>query len=197
MAVVGLAGFVCLASVPASAHEHVTVGAYEFTVGWRDEPAVAGVLNGLDLGIAQHRSNGTIVMVVGVEGNLTAVLSTGPASLTKALAPQFGRPGWYTFDVIPTRAGTYHVRLLGTLNTTRIDANVTLDGVALASDLAFPLPDPTPSELQSRIDAANAQIGALQSQLTLAVGIGAVGVVLALATLFAYIRVSRRSRKPE
>jgi len=150
---IGLVAAFPLAVRPASAHQHVTVGEYELIVGWRDEPAVAGYLNGLDLGIEHHFPNGTTAWVVGVAGNLTAVLSTGPKNVSKALEPQFGRDGWYTFDVIPTRVGTYHLRLLGTLGSTAVDATVNLDDVSPASDLAFPT-----SDSQSQLDAANAAI---------------------------------------
>src|SRR5690348_9757773 len=61
-----------LATSPVAAHAHVMQGEYELTVGWRVEPAIVGSLNGLDLGIQDHRSNGTVVWVVGVETNLTA-----------------------------------------------------------------------------------------------------------------------------
>src|SRR5213083_3361945 len=124
-----------LAVRPVVAHQQVTLGEFVLTVGWRDEPAVAGYLNGLDLGIQHRYSNGTTVWVVGVEGNLTAILSTGPKNVSKALDPQFGRDGWYTFDVIPTREGIYSVRLMGTLGSTAVDIKVDLDQVIPASDL--------------------------------------------------------------
>src|SRR3989442_14616641 len=87
-----------VASVPAAAHEHVTVGAYELIVGWTTEPAIVAVMNGLDLGVQHHLLNGSTEPVAGVEGTVTATLRTGSDSVVKALAPQFGRPGWYTFD---------------------------------------------------------------------------------------------------
>src|SRR5439155_21054085 len=103
--------------------------------GWRDEPAVACHLYSLYLCIQHRYSNGTTVWVVGVERNLTAILSTGSKNVSKALDPQFARDGWYPFDVIPTRAGTYIVRLMGHLDTTPVDVTVTLeDEVVPASD---------------------------------------------------------------
>src|SRR5437867_12644620 len=113
-----------LVGPPVAAHEHRMVGEYELTVGWRVEPAIVGSLNGLDLGIQDHLSNGTVVHVVGVEMNLTATLSTGQTTKMYALSPQDDRPGWYTFDVIPTVAGGYSVKLVGTFNTTAINLTV-------------------------------------------------------------------------
>jgi hypothetical protein len=182
-------------AVPVSAHEHVTVGEYELTVGWRDEPAIAGYVNGLDLGIQHHYPNGTTVWVVGVAGNLTAVLSTGPSNVSKALSPQFGRDGWYTFDVIPTRAGTYKVHLTGTLGTTPINVTVALDDVSPASDLAFPVADPPASDLQSRLDAANAAIANLQLFMIAALIVGILGVLVGVIGLATVRRMSREQRK--
>jgi hypothetical protein len=179
-----------LAVRPASAHEHRTVGEYELIVGWRDEPAVAGYLNGLDLGIEHHFPNGTTAWVVGVEGNLTAVLSTGPKNVSKALEPQFGRDGWYTFNVIPTRVGTYHVRIVGILGSTAVDLTVPLDDVSPASDLAFPTGDP-----QTQLDAANAAIAGLQWQLTLALVVASLSIIVAVVGLAMGWRMFRGSRK--
>jgi len=188
----GLAAAFPLAVRPVSAHEHVTVGEYELTLGWRSEPAVAGYLNGLDLGIQQRFSNGTTAWVVGVAGNLTANLSTGQASVPKALEPQFGRDGWYTFDVIPTRVGIYSVRLSGTLGSTPVDVKVSLDDVAPASDLAFPVDDPTASDLLSRLNAA---VAGLQLLLILALVVACLGLLVAVGGLLLGRRASRSQRK--
>jgi len=193
---IALAGFVSLPASPVSAHERVTIGEYELTIGWRDEPSVAGVLNGLDLGIVQHfASNNTTYPVVGVETNLSARLSMGLLGINKTLAPQFGRPGWYTFDVIPTRPGTYRVRITGTLNTTAIDAAVNLDDVSPASELSFPVADPTATELQNQLAQTNARIAALQSQMIIAIAAGVVGILMALAGLAISARAARSQRK--
>ena len=193
---ISLAGFVPLTASPVSAHEHVTIGEYELTIGWRDEPSVAGVLNGLDLGIVQHfASNNTTYPVVGVGARLSARLSMGLLGINRTLAPQFGRPGWYTFDVIPTRQGTYRVRITGTLNTTTIDVAVNLDEVSPASDISFPVADPTATELQNQLAQASARIAALQSQMIIAITAGVVGILMALAGLAISARASRSQRK--
>jgi len=181
----GLVATLPLAVRPASAHQQVTVGEYELTVGWKVEPAVAGYVNGLDLGIQHHFSNGTTVWVVGVAGNLTAVLTTDPKNVSKALEPQADRDGWYTLDV----------RLQGTLGTTPVDVTVHLDDVSPASDFAFPVADQPASDLQSRLDAANAAIAGLQVQLTLAVALAVLGILLAAAGVIMGRRMSRGPRK--
>ena len=175
----GLVAGLALAARPVAAHEHVTVGEYELTVGWRDEPAVAGVLNGLDLGIEHHYPNGTTVWVVGAAQNLTATLSIGPASVAKAVEPQDGRDGWYTFDVIPTRVGIYSVRVNGTLGSTAVDVKVDLDEVVPASDLQFPVTDPTPADLEALIATANASLAIAGIIAGLGLALGATGIAVA------------------
>jgi hypothetical protein len=178
LALAGIIGFV---GQPVAAHKHVTVGEYELTVGWRDEPAVAGSLNGLDLGIA-WTSNATPVL--NAQNDLTVVLSFGSSSVSKDLEPQFGRAGWYTFDVIPTRPGVYSVRLSGTLGATSVDETVDLDAVGPAAALAFPAADPTAGELKAQLDA-------MQVQWILSIVLGAVGLIVAGVALASRRRVAQ------
>ena len=185
---IGLVAGLPLVARPVAAHEHVTVGEYEFIVGWRDEPAVAGAKNSLDLGIEHHDPNGTTSWVVGVASNLTATLSIGPASVAKALEPQFGRDGWYTFDVIPTREGIYSVRVMGTLGSTAVDIKVDLDQVIPASDLEFPVTDPTPSDLEALIAAANASLAIASIIAVTGLAVGGTGIIVAWG-------LTRKSRK--
>jgi len=174
----------------------VTVGEYELTVGWRSEPAVAGGLNGLDLGIEHQFSNGTSAWVVGIERDLNATLTTGPALVVRAVEPQFGRPGWYTFDVIPTVPGAYSVRIAGRLNaTTPVDVTVGLDPVAQTSDYQFPVTEPTATDLQNSIAQLNAQLAALQTLLTILIGVALVAVLIGAASLVLTVRASRSVRR--
>jgi hypothetical protein len=193
--VVGLMVAFPLVVQPVAAHTPKMVGQYELTVGWRVEPPTVGFVNGLDLGIQRHYPNGTTAWVTGVT-SLNATLSTGPATSAKhSLDPQSGRPGWYTFDVIPTRPGIYTATINGTLGSTLVGVKVDLDAVGPASDLAFPVPDPTPSDLQGRLDAANAVIAGLQTQVLASFGVAIVGVVLGGIALVRGIRMSQRERK--
>jgi hypothetical protein len=180
---------------PAAAHAHVTVGEYELIVGWRQEPAIVGVLNGLDLGIERHFPNGTTAWVVGVENNLTATLSTGPASVQKSLAPQDNRPGWYTFDVIPTVPGAYVVRLNGTLSSTRSNVPVNLDPVDPASAYQFPVSDPTASELRDAITRLQNQNAQLATLLIVAIAVAIIGTAVGGASLVFAIRTARSERR--
>lgn len=184
-----------LAAPPVAAHTHVMQGEYELTVGWRVEPAIVGSLNGLDLGIQDHLWNGTVIWVVGVETNLTATLSTGQATKMYALSPQDERPGWYTFDVIPTVAGAYSVKLVGTLNTTAVNVTVPLDAAAQASDYQFPLTEPSATDLQNSITALNAQLATLQTLLIVLVAVSVLAVLIGAVSLAFTMRSARAMRR--
>ncbi len=192
LAVIGLV--TVFGSAPSAAHDHVIVGEYELIVGWRAEPAIVGSLNGLDLGIEHHLANGSTEWVVGVAGNLTVSLRTGSLSVPKALEPQFGLPGWYTFDVIPTREGAYSVRIVGALNTTAVDVVVDLDPVGPRSDVEWPVPDPTPSELQDQITTLSGENAALRGQVGTALAVGIVGVLLGVVGIALGVVMGRRKR---
>jgi len=194
IAIVLIGAITAFGSPPVAGHEHVILGTYELIVGWTTEPAIVGALNGLDLGIVHHLSNGTNESVLGAETTLTATLRTGSASVVKALAPQFGRPGWYAFDVIPTREGAYSVRLLGTLNTTAVDVSVNLDLVGPRSDIEFPIADPTPSQLQDQITALARENAALRAQIGTALGVAYAGIALGIAGIAVGILQGRRKR---
>lgn len=169
----------------AIAHEHAYEGDFDFTIGWRVEPPFVGVLNGLDLKIEKNITGGGQEPVEGVAAALTATLSIGGSSVVKSLEPQFGQPGWYTFEVIPTREGIYSVRIQGTLETTAVDETVEIHEVGVRGDIEFPVPDPTTPELK-------AENVALQSQMTLAMGVGVVGILVGLVSLVVAVRAMRK-----
>ena len=184
LVLIGTAASLLASAPPSAAHEHIQAGPYELTVGWREEPPLVGELNGLFLRV-EYSTNGT--PVEGAHQFLAAVLMTGSASLTAPLGPQFGQPGVYTFDVIPTRAGNYSVRLMGTLGTTSVDVVVALDNVRPASAVAFPAADPTASELQARLDT-------LQTLLILTIVVALIGLTVGA---FSLSRLLKKARGPE
>jgi hypothetical protein len=155
-----------VAASPAAAHEHYTTDPYEFIVGWTGEPAIVGVVNGLDLGIEVHGAANSTEMVTGVAEDLTVTLMSGGQSTVKALAPQFGSPGWYSFSFIPTRTGAYSVRIAGTLNGTAINFTAPLESAEASDEYQFPAVDPTPAELQEQLDDVSAALQAERANST-------------------------------
>jgi hypothetical protein len=166
------------------------VGPYELTVGWREEPPLVGELNALFLGV-EYSTNGT--PVEGAHQFLAAVLTSGPASLNATLRPQFGQPGVYTFDVIPTREGRYSVRITGSLYGTSVDVNVQLEDVTARSTVEFPVQEPTALELEIALDRVNAESSTLRAQLGLALAVAVAGTVIGTVGLALSVFTWRRT----
>lgn len=148
--VVALVFGLALAPVGAAlAHEHREIGPYEFTVGWKVEPALVGERNGVDLRVVHHE---TRKPVEGLEKTLRVEVLFGAERRELALRPVFGQPGRYTADLIPTRAGDYRFRFVGTVGETAVEATFDsaegkFDKVQPATEFQFPAPLPDPLTL--------------------------------------------------
>ncbi len=132
-------------SVIVLAHEGREVGNYTIEIGWREEPAYTGLMNGPEITVVRHsdegdhegevtpepesehtdteadheeaESNG----VIGLEDTLQIEVTFGPASRTVNLRPIVSEPGHYTADLIPMRPGDYTFRVFGTIEGTEVD----------------------------------------------------------------------------
>lgn len=194
LVLIGTAASLLASAPPSAAHEHIQAGPYELTVGWREEPPLVGEFNGLFLGV-EYSTNGT--PVEGAHQFLAAVLVTGSASLMATLRPEFGQPGVYTFDVIPTREGSYYVRITGSLSGTSVDVNVRLEDVTARSAVEFPLQEPTASELEMAVDRVNTENTALRAQLWAALAVAVAGMVIGTVGLtFGVFALRRKYQKP-
>jgi hypothetical protein len=181
---------ISVAAPRASAHEHVHVGSFEFTIGWAEEPPVVGVLNGLDLGIEEDVGGGVFEEVDYAVGNISAEFLFGGATYGKEIEPQFGRPGWYTFPIIPTRAGAYSVRVFGELNGTALDFTVQVEEVMSAADISFPAVQPTPDELAQanqetslRLEETRAALAQAQNLAIAGLAAGVLGIAVGAVAL--------------
>jgi len=151
-----------------SAHEGREVGDYTIEIGWREEPAYTGLMNGPEITVSRHggeddptegeatpeaegeptdaeeaeheeESNG----VIGLEDTLQIEVTFGPASRTLNLRPIASEPGHYTADLIPMRPGDYTFRVFGTIEGTEVDETFSAaDGqfstVEPIEDIQFP-----------------------------------------------------------
>src|SRR2546426_1943786 len=104
----------------ALGHERRNVGPYQFVVGFLNEPAFAGTINGIDVTITDTRANSK--PVEGVEKTLNAeVTSGGLRPLPITLVTRFGMPGHYAGFFVPTKDGTYTFRFAGMVESTSVD----------------------------------------------------------------------------
>lgn len=164
VALLGLSVLLALAS-SASAHEHVTAGDLEFVVGWGEEPPVVNQLNTITINVERNLVPSGTERVTGVAANLTVNISTGPYHAVKLVEEEPGSPGVYGFPIVPTREGTYKVRIIGQINGTSIDVETEPEDVVLGLDTNFPITDPTAKDLNVNATEQQAQIEDLQSQL--------------------------------
>jgi len=78
---------------------------------------------------------------------------------------------------------------------TAVDVTVDLEPVGPRSDVEFPIPDPTPSELQDRITTLSGENAALRGQVGAALVIGIGGVLLGVVGIAVGLLAGRRARR--
>ncbi|MAU00609.1 MAG: hypothetical protein CL608_25985 [Anaerolineaceae bacterium] len=165
----------------ALAHERVEIGPYVIVVGWVNEPAIVGERNALFLEITENDEP-----VTGVEATLDAELLYGGRTFRSNLTPSL-TPGQYTVEFIPTVRGQYDVRLFGSIEDTDLDEVVAPEEVFSADRIQFPEPEPSVRELQretqQQIDELEARLQTAQLVAYIGVGVGLVGIALAIWSL--------------
>lgn len=135
----------------ASAHEHRTVGDYEFVVGFINEPAVQDELNGVDLRVslpasgtpAASEDEAEATPVEGLEESLSVEVIFGDQKVTLPLEARWNQPGAYVAYFIPTQPGDYSFHITGEINGQQVDETFTsspetFSSVAPRADLEFP-----------------------------------------------------------
>ena len=153
-----------VAAAPALAHEEHKVASYNVEVGFGTEPAYAGVTNSAQLIITNNGKP-----VTNAKG-LKVAVSTGDAE-PKAfpLEPHFGdgwgTPGDYRAFFIPTAPGAYTFKVTGTLGGKKVDQSYTsikdgFDEVTDPAEVQYPAPDPSGSQLTTRLDREAARLNA-------------------------------------
>lgn len=171
-----------LATGPALAHERIVSGDYAFVLGWLEEPAIVGLKNAALVEVTTAQSDQP---VEGAEGTLTAQIVYGGKSKELLLRPLEGQPGTYGGDFIPTRRGTYTLKLGGMLNGQPIDVSHDIEEVGTADSLTFPEPQ---ADLQKSIDALQDELSTTRTFAIIGTALGALGLLLAGVAL-------RRRRK--
>jgi len=202
-------------AAPARAHERRTVGAFQFAVGWGDEPSYTGFKNSVQVTITEA-GGGAVVTDLG--DSLKVEVSKGAEKASLPLVANFrvgafGTPGDYRAWLDPTRAGAYTFRFTGSIRGQNVDesfssSKTTFNDVDDVAGIQFPAKDPSTGELGTRIDREGARRetglrdaqGRADSAQTLAwvgVGVGAVSLLAGVAALVLAGRGrGRRSGRP-
>ncbi len=170
----GLAAGALLSSLTfapvVSAHSHITIGDYEVTIGWMNEPTLVGQPNGVE--VLVEGPDGNPIVDLGGDA-LAVVVSTGEQDtpslpLTPAFSIEggFGTPGQYTAELIPTLPGEYTFHFTGSIRDEPVDVSITsgedtFSSVNSTSDLEFPIKVPSLADVATRLDRIDGRIEAL------------------------------------
>jgi hypothetical protein len=127
------AALLVVSPISVGAHEHREIGEYTLVVGFINEPAVSGELNGLSLTVHQASTSATPVAegedegtpVEGLESTLQAEVILGDQKMPLTLSTVWKTPGAYESWFIPTAPGDYSFHIWGTINGTQIDETFT------------------------------------------------------------------------
>jgi hypothetical protein len=193
---VGVVVGVCLFGAPAAlAHEQRQVGAYQFTVGWGQEPTYIGEQNKVQLFI--HDTHGN--PVDGIETPPTLHVEVIFGSLTSPpldLEPSFdpdtglGTHGEFDAAIIPTAVGDFTFHFFGSIHGQKVDERftsgpTTFNPVQDPTGIEFPAKVPTLPDLAAlagrlgpRVDHAVAQATSTTSKADSAHTLGLVGVIM-------------------
>jgi hypothetical protein len=157
----------------AFAHERIVSGDYAFVLGWLEEPPVVGLKNAALVEVTTAKDDQP---VEGAEGTLTAQIVYGGKSKELLLRPLEGQPGTYVGDFIPTRRGTYTLKLGGTIDGQPIDVSYEIEEVGSLDSLTFPEPQ---VDLQKSIEALQSELSTTRLLALVGAALGTIGLVLA------------------
>lgn len=187
-----------LSSTTTIAHEKHTAGRFHLEIGWGEEPAFTGYKNSVTVSVAD--ASGKTALDPGGAALSVEVLF-GDQHVVLPLRPVWGRPGEFRAWLIPTRPGTYTFHVTGKIKDQPIDvrstcSEKTFDCVSDASELHFPVKDPSAEQLAESVSRAlpRAERAASAASTATRMAIAALAVaVVALAA--AVVLGTRRSAK--
>jgi hypothetical protein len=185
-------------AIPIAAHETISAGNLRMTIGWRDEPAFSGLSNAVEVDVTDaHHSP-----VVDPAARLMAEVTFGSQRVVLPMQPVREHAGRFAALLMPTRSGTYGIRVTGSIRKQAVDLNsvcsdTTFSCVVDVGEIQFPAKDPSVGQLADRVSrtaprAERALTAAANARLF---GIGAstiAGIALAVTVL-----VGGRTRRRE
>jgi len=188
LAVAGAILLTVIVAAPAVAHEERDVNGYALEVGLINEPVFVGDKSGLELIV--HKDDQP---VTGLEKTLKAQVIQGSATRELPISAS-EEDGRYSSVYIPTVAGKYTFHITGTLpDGSTIDETFTSSPTGF-NEVQEVAAGEFPVQRQSQAEvAALARKGSdAAGQVTIAIALGGLGVLLGLAALG--VAVAGRSR---
>ena len=154
------AGSLLTFTADADAHERRTVGAYNFVVGWLNEPALINQPNAVDLRVSRASDASA---VTGLEQTLKVSVKSGEQTTNDVqLRPRFNTPGAYDGRMIPTAIGVYVFTITGTIEGQQVNEVFTAGPGTfglIEEGMAFPNELPTTQDLEERLVALESDSG--------------------------------------
>jgi hypothetical protein len=155
---------------PAAAHKtaYSKDGKIKIVWGFLNEPAVTMTKNGLDLRI---QDNATGYAIPDLQSSLKVEMHYGEdvEMEFKDLSGQFGKPGYYTGTITPTKPGVYTLHIMGTVNGTELDLEIPAShDVEAIEETYFPALNDTGKDtaaLEARVAALEAKVTQLDAKL--------------------------------
>jgi hypothetical protein len=205
---------IVVAALPAAAHEQRQVGAYQFAVGWQQEPTYVGSLNAVQVFI--HDAKGNPVDDLGDPPSLQVTATTGgktssPLALESSFDPDtgLGTHGEFNAPLIPTSPGTYSFHFTGTVNGQQINetftsSDSTFDNVVEPTPIEFPAQQPSTADLSTsisrlgpRVDTAAAAASSAHDKASTAATLSIVAIIVAvvLGVVSLVVALSARRRR--
>ncbi|HEY6570769.1 MAG TPA: hypothetical protein VIZ22_10780 [Candidatus Limnocylindrales bacterium] len=185
--------FSLLAAGTSLAHEVRDVGEYTVVVGFIDEPVFVGQKSGLEFFVDKGDTP-----VDGLEQTLKAEVIYQDQHRDLPIEARFGEEGAYESVFFPTAAGPYTFHISGTLDGQAIDESFTSspEGFSEVEDLAsgqFPVQFPSQAEVVSDAQAGRAA----QTQATIGIAVGVIGLVVAVVAVGLALSARRRAPAPK
>ena len=179
-----LLGLMAMTVGTTLAHEGREVEEYRFNIGWIDEPAYEGFMNGVELrvtkvtqegvsmeggehngggGAMSSMGHGDGVPVTGLQETLQVEVThvASDKSVVLDLYPDRLEQGRYTADLIPTAPGVYKFRVFGFIERELVDQSFLslgggggFDDIRPSAGLHFPEEVAGPRELESAVRGA-------------------------------------------
>lgn len=133
------------------AHERRTVGAYNFVVGWLNEPALLNEPNAISLTVARASDSSP---VSGLEQTLKFQAKSGEKSVDVQVRPRFNTAGAYDGRLLPTATGVYSFTITGTIEGQNVNETFTAGTGTfglIEEGNAFPNPLPSNQGIEQRL----------------------------------------------
>ena len=155
------------------AHERIVSGDYAFVLGWLEEPPVVGLKNAALVEVRRPR---TISPWKARKERSPRRLSMAAKARNCCCDRWKDQPGVYVGDFIPTRRGTYTLKLGGTINGQSIEVSNEIEEVGSLDSLTFPEPQ---ADLQKSIEALQSELSTTRIFAVVGAALGTIGLVLA------------------